>query len=182
MNRMVLHDEEGHKRTLCNCRYQKIERGKYKVYNDRFRIGMIIVGDNPSEITCEKTEDTVDANITIDSAGTYNIKDSFGKIICTIKVNTESSEVQQDDQDGMLLKALMTNLSELNVSVEDVKVTDETVDETTNENTNEHTDETTYENTDENTNTNDTTNTDENTNENTNENANEDKGAHQTDL
>ena len=104
MSRMTLYDESGHKRTLCNCKYQKIERGKYKVFSDRFRIGMIIVGDDPSEIQCEKTADATDANITIDSAGTYNIKDSFGKTICTIKVNNVAQEVpqdaSQDDHDG----------------------------------------------------------------------------------
>ena len=161
MSRMVLYDEDGHKRTLCNCKYQKVASGKYKVYSDRFRIGMIIVGDNPSEITCEKTEGTVDANITIDSAGTYNMKDSFGKTICTIKVNTESSkaqiddqrdaqqderedereDAQQDDQQGILLKTLMTNLSELNTNVESVKASNEDSNETPNKTQDETTDE-----------------------------------------
>ena len=149
MSRMTLYDESGHKRTLCNCKYQKIERGKYKVFSDRFRIGMIIVGDDPSEIQCEKTDDATDANITIDSAGTYNIKDSFGKTICTIKVNTVANEVpqdasqdehdnrevehdaehedehdddredDQDDQQGALLKALMMKEIELKVGNND---------------------------------------------------------------
>ena len=94
MNKAVLTNETGKRKTLCNCKYEKIQSGNYKISINNTGIGKITVGDKPTEMKCEELTDgtntIVNKEITVNSTNTkkvFALKDSFGKTVYTFGIN-----------------------------------------------------------------------------------------------
>ena len=98
MNKAVFINEKGISKRLCNCKYEKLKSGKYRIIHDNEGIGKIIVGDKPNEMKCEKVIVDAEPNMNITENGLYVLKDSFNNIVYTlnINVNNESSHISND--------------------------------------------------------------------------------------